>query len=87
MPLCAARHKIKIYGNMKNFVLIGAVTICGLFSCTKEKDDDIYWGEVTAQKNNEAWSGKIRCLNNKPYGQGIDIQVQVYNSKKFISNA
>ena len=66
---------------MKTFLLIGATIISGFFSCTKEKSDDTYWGEVTAQKNSELWSGKIRCLNNKPYNQGIDIDIDVYNSK------
>lgn len=70
---------------MRTLLLIGAAIIYGLLSCTKEKSDDTYWGEVAAKKNNEAWSGKIRCLENKPYNQGIDIDIDVYNSKKFRS--
>ena len=54
-------------------------------SCKKDDPNDrFYWGEATATKNQSAaWEARPRCVINKPYDQGIDIILTVFNSQGF----
>lgn len=45
---------------------------------------DVYWGEVTAEKNGEEWEANIYGVIDKPYKQGIDIIIRRHNEKGFL---
>lgn len=72
---------------MKNTLL--SLFVLSIFlsnSCSKEDPlDKYYWGEATATKNGMAssWSARPRCVVNKPYNQGMDIIMDVFNSQGF----
>lgn len=69
---------------MKNLSFIVIILFIGLPSCKKENVStisDIYWGEVSATKNGEPWTGKIfaRLSNTR-----FNVIVDVYNEQKFL---
>jgi hypothetical protein len=70
---------------MKN--LISSVLLLAMLcqSCKEDKSyDKYYWGEASAVKNGRKnWKAETRCLANKPYGQGIDIIVTVFNEQDY----
>jgi hypothetical protein len=70
--------------NTRLFSFLAILTLAQ-HSCTKEDPNDkFYWGEATATKNQlPAWEARPRCVVNKPYNQGIDIIINVFNDKGF----
>ncbi|MBK8195173.1 MAG: hypothetical protein IPK76_18885 [Lewinellaceae bacterium] len=69
---------------MKIFLITLTVLIlASMVSCSKAGPDSYYWGECTAQLNGVAWTGQPYIIENKPYLQGIDLLVDVYNGQGF----
>lgn len=62
-----------IIGLISGFLLAG--------SCTKDKNDDNYWGYANAQKNGQSWSGKIAAANNTRIPDRFDIVIDRYNAE------
>lgn len=66
------------------FSLITILILSNQFCKKDDPNDRFYWGEATATKNQSAsWEARPRCVINKPYDQGIDIILTVFNSKGF----
>lgn len=64
-------------------LLILSILIPVLYSCKEEQSliPDIYWGEVSAIKNGQPWSGLIYARPNEPYG--FYIRIEVFNEQEF----
>lgn len=67
-------------------VSISTLTLLLLSSCKKDDPKDkYYWGEASGTKNYiTSWEAKPRCVVNKPYNQGVDIIMNVFNDKGFM---
>ena len=70
---------------MKN-LLISLIFVMTLQSCREEPSliPDIYWGEASATKNGQPWSGLIYAQPNEPYGYWFDISIRVFNTQEFL---
>jgi hypothetical protein len=68
---------------MSGFIVLFVVSFC----TKKEGEVGQYQGEATAIKNGALWSASPRCLINKPYGQGIDIDMDVFNSANHLKES
>ena len=69
---------------MRYRILIILLAFMSLQSCKKDQSaiPNIYWGEVTAIKNGEVWTGKIYAQSNEPF-DGFTIRVDVYDKWEF----
>ena len=70
---------------MKNLLLLSILAF-SIQSCEEEQSiiPDVYWGEVSATKNGQPWSGLIYAQPNEPYGYGFSISIDVYNKQEFL---
>lgn len=70
---------------MKYFMIF-LIPLTILQSCKEDPSiiPDIYWGEASAIKNGEPWSGRIYAQPNEPYGYGFDISIDVFNNQEFL---
>lgn len=72
---------------MKNLNFIIMILFIGLPSCKKETLStipDIYWGEVSATKNGESWTGKVYAGRIRIESYGFFVTVDVYNGQEFM---
>jgi hypothetical protein len=56
-----------------------------IITCCKKDDDIFYWGEVSLKWNGDYWmeESKIRAFENLPHHQGINIEMERFNSNGF----
>lgn len=66
-------------GNRILFIAFIGFTL-SILSCKKEKED-LYWGEISSQKNGDTWTGEIRAPKSNFAESKIEIIIDVFEEK------
>jgi len=63
-------------------ILLLILAIIAFFSC--RKDDDYYWGTISAQKNGAPWSAKIRATKSNSDDSKVEIIINTLDKNDVI---